>query len=332
MFKCRIFSRPSLFSLLGSVASLLALSGTADARGAMPVVGFLQNNSSSVAVAARDGYLKALADAGFVDGQTMHLILHNAQGDLDALKASAAELVSHHPDLIGTISTPALQAAFNATRQIPIVFTEVADPIAAGAGESAQKHLPNVTGVAAYLPVDKGLKLVQDILPNVRTVGSLYDPVEAFTKGYLEMAKQTTAALGLKWVEIPVTTQEEIAPGVQALKAHGVEAIMVVPSNLLYDQFEAQVQAAVSLGMPLFSVDVTQAEHGAVAAVGLEGWQVGYEAGKVAARVLRGESPAAIPFLFPEKQTLVVNPQAAARVGVQIPDSVLQRADRVVGQ
>jgi putative ABC transport system substrate-binding protein len=240
--------------------------------------------------------------------------------------------VRQRPDLIATISTPALQAAFNATSQIPIVFTEVADPLAAGAGESAEKHRPNVTGVANYLPVDTGLKLVHEVLPSVRTVGSLYDPREAFTKGYLEMAERTSAALGLQWVALSVTSKEEIVPGVQALKARGVEAIMVLPSNLLYDQITVQVDTAASLGMPLFSVDVTQVAQGAVAAIGLEGFQVGYEAGKVAARVLRGESPAGIPFLYPEKQSLFVNPQAAARVGVRLPESVLQRADRVVGQ
>src|SRR5262249_349592 len=158
------------------------------------------------------------------------------------------DLVNQRPRLIGTASTPACQAAINATSEVPIVFTVITDALLVGAGESAEKHRSNVTGFSAYLPVDKGLKLLHEIIPGARSVGTLYDPGEAFTEKYLERARQSAGTLGLQWAEIAATNSTEIVPGVQALKARGVEAIMQIPSNVIYEGIEGEIKQAGSLG------------------------------------------------------------------------------------
>ena len=302
------------------------------AGGEAPVVGFLQITSSTTMDSTREGYAQALADAGFVDSETVSIIFKDAQGDVSTAQLIARDFVSRRVDLIGTASTPALQAALNATSEIPIVFSTVANPYLAGAGEAADSHLPNVTGVFTTSPVDRALALVTEIMPGVSRVGTLYDPSEAFSEMYLEMAREAAADLGLEWVEIMVTSSTDIVPGVQALKSRGVEAILQIPGNLLDTGIDGEIKEASDLGIPVLSVHTGHVDRGALAAIGWNFWQAGYDAGKVAVRVLRGEKPADIPFQSVEKEQLYVNAETAKLFDITIPPAVLERADQVIGQ
>jgi len=151
----------------------------------------------------------------------VHIIVKDAQGDVSTAQLIARDFVNRRVNLIGTASTPALQSAMNATSEIPIVFSFVANPYLAGAGEAADSHLPNVTGVFTTSPVDRALALVAEIMPGVLCVGTLYDPGEAFSEMYLEIARETASDLSLEWVEIAVTGSTDIIPGIQALKSRG---------------------------------------------------------------------------------------------------------------
>ena len=318
-----------MMSILG-LLTLAACGG--EAGGEAPVVGFLQITSNPTVDSAREGYLQALADAGFVDEKTVRIIAKDAQGDVSTAQLIARDFVNRRVDLIGTASTPALQSAMNATSEIPIVFSFVANPYLAGAGEAADSHLPNVTGVFTTSPVDRALALVAEIMPGVLCVGTLYDPGEAFSEMYLEIARETASDLSLEWVEIAVTGSTDIIPGIQALKSRGVEAILQIPGNLLDTGIDGEIREAQKLGIPLFSVHTNHVENGALAALGWDFHQAGYDAGQVAARVLNGENPADIPFQPVEKEMLYVNAETAKLFDITIPPAVLKRADRVIGQ
>jgi putative ABC transport system substrate-binding protein len=320
-------------ALTMSILGLLTLAACGGgAGGEVPVVGFLQITTNPTVDSAREGYLQALADAGFVDGETVHIILKDAQGDMSTAQLIARDFVNRRVDLIGTASTPALQSAMNATSEIPIVFSFVANPYLAGAGEAADNHLPNVTGVFTTSPVDRALALVAEIMPGILCVGTLYDPGEAFSEMYLEIVHETASNLGLEWVEIAVTSSTDIIPGVQALKSRGVEAILQIPGNLLDTGIDGEIREAQKLGIPLFSVHTNHVENGALAAIGWDFHQAGYDAGQVAARALHGENPANIPFQPVEKEVLYVNVETAKLFNITIPPAVLERADRVIGQ
>jgi len=319
--------------IVASILSLLILAACGDGAGdETPVVGFFQITSSTTMDSTREGYTQALIDAGFVDGETVSMIFKDAQGDMSTAQLIARDFVSRGVDLIGTTSTPALQAALNATSEIPIVFSTVANPYLAGAGDTADKHLPNVTGIFTTSPVDRALALVTEIMPGVSHIGTLYDPSEAFSEMYLEMAREAAADLSLEWVEVMVASSTDIVPGVQALKSRGVEVILQIPGNLLDTGIDGEIKEASDLGIPLLSVHTGHVERGALAAIGWSFWQAGYDAGKVAARVLRGEKPADIPFQSVEKEQLYVNAETANLFDITIPPSVLERADHVIGQ
>jgi putative ABC transport system substrate-binding protein len=296
----------------------------------MPTVGFMQIFSSPTMDAARDGFTQALADAGYVDGKTVRILYKDAQSDTATLQLIARELVGERVDLIGTASTPALQAALKATTDIPIVFSAVSDPYVAGAGESAEKHRPNVTGVYALQAVDRSLALIPQLLPAARRVGWLYDPADAFTERFQKTARATCAELGLECVEILVTSVNEIRTGVHALQAKGVEVIMQIPTVFVYGAMEGEIGAAHDLGIPVITCDTNHAPMGALATLGWDYFQNGYDAGQLAVRVLKGEKPGAIPIRPIEKEDLVFNLKTAQMFNVTVPDALLQRATRVI--
>jgi putative ABC transport system substrate-binding protein len=166
----------------------------------------------------------------------------------------------------------------------------------------------------------------------VRRVGTLYEPGDAFTELFREIGQKKSAELGFEWIEIMVTSSTDIVPGVQALKAKGVEVIMQIPSTLALTGIDGEIEQAADLGLPLFSNDPVHAQRGALAVIGWDYFQAGYEAGTLAARVLRGEKPANIPFQSATKEQFAINAEVARRLNVTIPPAVLQRADRAIGQ
>lgn len=298
----------------------------------VPTIGFLQFVTHATVERVREGYLQALADSGFVDGKTVRIILKDAQGDLPTAQLIARDFVSQRVDLIATAATASLQAAMNSTSDIPIVFSYVADPILAGAGETSDKHRPNVTGSFTAPPVGETMALLQEIMPNIRNIGTLYDPNEAFTDGYLEMARQKANELSLDLVEIAVNSPTDIVPGVQALKARGAEAIMQIPGALLDTGIDSEIQEARKRNMPLVSVHPAHVKSGSLAAFGTDYWQAGYDAGQIAVRVLRGEKPSAIPFQPPSKIELYLNVETAKTFNITFSEEILGRAQEVIGQ
>jgi putative tryptophan/tyrosine transport system substrate-binding protein len=317
------------------VVGLLAavwLPGCRQAESDVPVMGFFQIVSNSALDTLREGFVQGLREGGYEDGRNLRIIFKNAEGDISTAQLIARDFVNRHVDIIGLASTQSLQAAMQATETTPIIFCGVVDPYILGAGVTAENHRPNITGIYNPLPVDEGMRLVVQSMPEVRRIGTLFDPSEAFAEIYQRMGRETALELGVEWVEIPVSGPNEITNGIQALSARGVEAIMQVPSNTVYSGIDGAIRAASNAGLPVFSVDVSHVEKGALAAVGADFFQAGLEAGHLAARVLDGVSPADIPFAPVQRQQLLVNAEEYRRHNLAIPVEVLQRADEVLGE
>ena len=309
---------------------LPAWSGAADPQ--MPTIGFLQFATNAMIEQVKAGYLQALTDGGFTDGKTVRIIFKDAQSDLSKAQLFAHDFVSQRVDLIATISTASLQAAMTTTADIPIVFSYVGDPFLAGAGETNDKHRPNVTGAFTAPPIGEAVEVLHEIMPNVHNFGTLYDLKEAFTNAYLGMARQKADVLGLELIEVEVNSSTDIVPGVQTLKASGAEAIMQISGTLVDTGIDSEIQEARKWGMPLISVHPAHIKSGALAAFGTDYWQAGYDAGQIAVRILRGEKPSDIPFQPPSKTELYLNAETAKAFNITFSQDTLERAKQVIGQ
>ena len=281
---------------------------------------------------AEKGVLDGLKESGLVEGRDYEKTIRNAQGDMATLPGLVDAALGDGADLLITFSTPTLQAALQRARRIPIVFTYVADPIAAGAGTSDTEHLPNVTGVYLIGAYDKAMPLIKEILPRARTLGTVYVPAEVNMVSQLEVMKKAVAAAGMELKPIAANSATEVGDAALALAAQHVDAICQLPGNLTAQAFPSLAQAAQRARLPMFVFQTSQVMAGAVAGMTRDYYDSGRESAHMAARVMRGEAPGRIPFVGFAKTKLIVNAGAARSLGLTLPPSLLSRADQVIGK
>lgn len=299
-----------------------------------PVVGMMKLVSHPALDAEQQGVKDALAAAGFIDGETVIIEEANAEGDIPTLTTIAQKFVDDGVDLIVTTSTPALQAAYNATKDLagpPIVFNAVTSPYAAGVATAADDHPAWVIGYQALAPVEDALALIPRLLPDVTVVGYLYNPAEANSVVNTEIAEPTAAELGLTLEVTQISNSSEVQAAAEALVARGVQAFFVSTDSTVVAGLEALVKVANDNDIPLFANDAASAQRGAAVALGLDYYQDGLDTGAFAVGILQGTLDiAATPIERQRQGSLSLNLAAAAEQGLTIPDDFQAEAELVI--
>lgn len=281
---------------------------------------------------AEHGIVEGLKDAGLIEGTDYTLTIRNAQGDMPTLNSLVQAALTDRADLLFTLSTPGLQAAMRQTSDIPIIFTFVADPIVAGAGKSNTDHKPNVTGVYVAGAYAEVIALLRECMPKARKVGTLYVPTEVNTVYHKDQTTAEGRKLGLEVVALPVATATEVPAAARALCTQDLDALCQVGGNLTAASFSTIAQAAQQAKLPVFAFLSAQAKDGASVVAARDYHQAGHDTAQVAVRVMRGESPAAIPFAPIQQTRVIVNLPAARACGLTLPSALLRRADQVIGR
>jgi len=234
-------------------------------------------------------------------------------------------------DLLLTLSTPTLQAAIQRSQgKVPIVFTYVSSAIAAGAGTSDDHHLPFVTGTTLTPPNEEMIAIIRQVLPSARRIGTLFVPSEVnmvFAKDGLVKA---AAKAGIEVEALGVATSSEVPDAALALMSRNVDALCQIPGNLTAAAFGGIAQAAERKKIPVFAFQTSQAKEGAPVVLARDYFDNGRAAAAMAARVMRGESPAQMPFVPDAKTKLMINIKAARAVGLNIPAALLAKAAEVI--
>ena len=156
---------------------------------------------------------------------------------------------------VATMSSVATQTAMKVITDRPIIFGAVANPYVINAGTSPTAHRPNVTGAEIPLPVDSALSVAISTFPTAKVWGTLFDPADPFAEHYLGVAKRKAEQLGIRFLTVACTSPQDIATGVQALRAQGVGGIMQIPSIMIGGGFSALIKQARELGMPVVGVE-----------------------------------------------------------------------------
>jgi putative ABC transport system substrate-binding protein len=279
--------------------------------------------------AVRDGIKAELAAGGYEDGRNLRFSYESAQGNPATAAQIARKLVGDRPDVIVPISTPSAQAVVGATKDIPVVFTAVTDPVGAKLVKDAEKPGGNVTGMSDLSPIGRHLDLVKEITPGAKTLGVIYNPGEANSLTLLELLKQEAPARGLAIEEAPAPKSADVLQAAQSLVGK-VDAIYVPTDNTVVTALEAIVKVGQQNRLPVYAGDTDSVPRGAIAALGFNYFDVGRQTGRLVLRVLKGEKPGDLPVEGVEITELFVNPGSAASMGVTIPEAVLARAKTVV--
>ncbi len=290
----------------------------------------IQYNDAPISEECRDGIVKGLAESGLKEGTDYNLNIINAQGDLATLNNIIDEAQSSHYDLIFSTSTPTLQTIVKKIKDTPVVFSLVADPVVAGAGTSFTNHQSNITGISTLGDYEGMAKLLKEIMPGAKTIGTLYTPGEANSVKNKEVMEMYAKKAGLDLVTVPVNSSAETMDAALMLCTKKIDAVCQIIDNLTSASFSSIQKASASTSIPLFGLVGDQAEKGAIAAVSRDYIQSGMDAVRLAMRILKGEKPAAIPFEYVSKTNLIINRKAAAFYKIKIPDKVIKKADKVI--
>ncbi|PCK82519.1 ABC transporter substrate-binding protein [Rhizobium sophoriradicis] len=279
--------------------------------------------------AARKGVLDVLTAAGYKEGESLKFVFESAQGNPATAAQIARQFAGDEPNVIVPISTPSAQAVVSATRDIPVVFTAVSDPLGAQLVKNMDKPGGNVTGLSDMSPVGEHLALIKEIVPKVKTIGYLYNSGEANSVSLLAVLKAEAEKVGLTVVESAATKSAEVQGAARALVGRA-DAIYVPTDNTIISALEGAVAVAEESKLPLFTADTDSVSRGSIAALGFNYYDVGKQTGEIVVRVLKGENPGDVPVKTAAGSDLVVNKAAAAKMGVTLPESVLSRANKVI--
>jgi len=280
----------------------------------------------------RRGVQAALEDNGLFDKANIRLDLRNAKGSIPEAQKIAKELVVDEVDMIIVFSTPCLQAVLHATRTIPIVFSSVANPFLAGAGKSKNDHLSNVTGISSRGPIKESLRFIKEVLPDVKTIGTLWTPSELNSEYYLELAREGAEELNMEIKAVSIASANEILLQAQVLINDKVDAIYQISDNTINASFEVMGRVAEENAVPLFGGFPPHTLNGACAAMGWDFYDMGYKAGQIALQVKNGTSPDDIPIQYMTEIKLHLNLEAARKQGIVFSDDIIERADEIVNQ
>jgi putative ABC transport system substrate-binding protein len=279
--------------------------------------------------AARDGLRDELAAGGYEVGKNLTFLYESAQGNPATAAQIARKFIGEAPDVIVPISTPSAQAVVAATKDIPVVFTAVTDPLGARLVGSLERPGGNVTGMSDLSPIDKHMALVKRITPAAAKLGVIFNPGEANSLTLMKLIHGHAPDHGLEVVEAPATKSAEVLAAAQSLIGKA-DAIYIPTDNTVVSALEAVIKVGIDNRVPVYAGDTDSVPRGAIAALGFNYYDVGRQTGRIVLRVLKGEAPGEIAVQGVEITELHVNPGMAKKMGVTIPPEVIAEAEAVV--
>lgn len=284
-------------------------------------------------VDTKTGILEGLAEKGFVEGETITVDYQNANGNMPTQQQIAKKFVGENPDIIIPITTPTAQAVIAATSDIPIVFTSVTDPLKAKLVERFEKPGGNVTGVSDAAPIKQQIDLMAELIPGMKTIGFVYNPGLDNAVAALENLKEQAGARGIEVVASAAPTTNEVVIATRKLIGN-VDAIYIPNDTTVVSALESIVKIGEDVDLPVFTGETSSVARGVVASVGINYLELGRITGHMAARILNGEDPGEMDVVVGYEALsdfdIAINTKAAAEMGVEVPESVLERASQIV--
>ncbi len=275
--------------------------------------------------AMRQGFKDELKDKGLAATYREY----NAQGSMDLAIQIASQILGDKPDLVMTIATPTSQAVAQKVKDIPVLFTGVTDPVAAGLVKSLESPGANISGMTDKSPVDRQVALILEVMPKLKRLGYVYNAGEANSVVSFEQAKAECAKHGVNVVPSTIANSSEVYAAAKSLVGN-CEAVFIPTDNTVVSALESLIKVCEEAKLPLFASDTDSVARGAVAALAIDYYRMGRQTGRMAERILvKGEKPAAMPVETLKDLQLYVNAKAAGRMGLTVPQAVTGRADKV---
>jgi len=328
--KLRLMSLCAL--LLAGAGAASAQQATAPEPGRIYHVGYSQIVDHPALNETRRGFIDGLKQAGFIEGKNLDLQVLIAQGDVGNARNIAEKFLADKVDLMAPCTTANVQAAIKVAQgsTIPVAFGCVTNPVEAGILKSLDQPTgTNVTGIYGIPPVDQMFDILLQIKPDAKTIGTIYNGSESNSVVIDRLAKAEAAKRGLGWVAVQVASSAEVKAAIESLVGR-VDTLLMPQDNTVASAFDAVVKVVRDNKLPLFSLDTSTVERGAIASYAQNQYQTGVDwATDVAVPILLGRNPGTIVPVRYRAWDLYVNTAAAAATNVTIPPELVQKAKKV---
>jgi putative ABC transport system substrate-binding protein len=323
--------RRAVIALLGGAAVAWPLAARAQ-QPAMPVIGFLNSGSAVDRTYLMGAFRQGLHEMGLVESQNIAIEYHWADFHYDRLPELAADLVRRQVTVIFAGSIPAALAAKAATATIPIVFTMGGDPVQEGLVASLNRPGGNLTGVTLFFGelVAKRLELLRELAPGSRTIAVLLNPHNPNAAARSKEIVTAARAVGQQIQIFEAKSEHDIETSFTALVQERAQALLVVDDPFLESQRARLVTLAARHRIPAIYDSRQYPAAGGLVSYGTDFSDIYRQAAIHAGRIIRGAKPSDLPVLQPTKFELVINLNTAKALGLEVPPTLLTRADEVI--
>ncbi|WP_050607863.1 ABC transporter substrate-binding protein [Clostridium niameyense] len=277
---------------------------------------------------ARKGFVDTLNKKGHKDGENIKIDFQNAQGDMTTIQTIAQTFSAKRKDIIFAIATPSAQAAFNSTKNIPIVMTAVTDPVQAGIVKSVDKSGTNVVGVSDKISIDENFKLIEEILPGKKTIGILYNTSEKNSEIQVKEAEKSAKRFGLKIVKQGITNVNDIHQSLASI-LNKVDIMFIPTDNTVASSMPFISSECTKKNIPIMGSEKAHVQGGALATCGIDYYKLGEESANLALKIINGENPKDMNIKFMKNTQLVVNEKMAKKLNINIPKNIEEKSEKV---
>lgn len=308
----------AIILVIGSVLGFTACGGSNKGK----TIGIIKYIDHIALDAAAEGFIDALEDNGYVDGENITIDYQNAQGDQNTLSTISDRFVSNNVDLVLAIATPAAQSMASKTDSIPILGTAITDYMDAKLAESNEKPGFNISGTTDMNPIKEQMDLLLELVPEAKTIGLLYTSSEDNSILQAKIAKDVIEDLGLDHVEITVTNSSEVQQATQNI-VDQVDAIYIPTDNVFASSMSIVHGIVTKSKTPVICGETGMTMAGGLATLGISYYDLGYQTGLMALKVLEGEAvPSTMAIESASKFDYAINGTMVEELGIEIPENL----------
>lgn len=293
-------------------------------------IGISQIASHSALDLAREGFVEALNSKGYKEGENLNLEIQNAEGDIATSQMIAESFISNDNDLIFAIGTPAAQAAFNTTKDVPIITTAVTDAVEAGLVKSKEKSGTNVAGTSDAVPLDKQLELIQKIFKDVKTIGVLYNTSEVNSEIQVNQLKELAKKNNIEVIAKGISSVNDISQSLDSILGD-IDVLYTPADNLVASSMAIIANKAIAKKVPIIGAEEAHVKGGALITEGINYKKLGFEAGIMAVEVLEGKDIKELPVKTSDETDLVINEDTLKKLSISIDEEIMSRAKLIKG-
>jgi putative ABC transport system substrate-binding protein len=323
--------RREFINLIGGLAATWPLAAQAQ-QPTLPVVGFVSIASAKDYAPQSSAFLKGLSEAGYVDGRNVVVEFHWAEGRIDRLPALMADLVHRHVAVIAATSTEVTIAAKAANTTIPIVFETASDPVHLGLVAQLNRPGTNVTGITSVNVeiAPKRLQLLHELVPTASVIALLVNAANPrIAETNIKQFQTAARALGLELHVLNASTEREFDGAFAKVIQLRAGGLIISPDSFFTSRIEQLAALSVRHAVPAIYHNRSFAAAGGLLSYGAETADAYRLTGNYVGRVLKGEKPADLPVQQATKVELYINLKTAKVLGLNIPNTLIGRADEV---